>query len=198
MPTNLNRATALHPTGGDDTWDFVLADHNRDGVPDLYAIAKSGYSGTTEVHILDGAAGFTRFLLNVGSALHPTDVAGAWDYTAGDVNRDGYPDLIAINKTGPNATELHALSGAANYRAFVRNVGTALFPVGTSNAWDFKAGDANGDGAIDLYVLLRTGSSGTTELHVLDGATGYQTWLLHVATGLHATGADYSWDFGLG
>lgn len=90
------------------------------------------------------------------------------------------------------------LDGAARYGAYNLHAVTALGVVGTSNVWEFKAGDYDRDGRVDLYVLLRTGASNSTEVHVLDGATNFGSWKAHHGTALQPTGADYRWDFELG
>ncbi len=49
----LQTGTALHET--DATFDFGLADWNRDGAPDLVTVKKSNTgTNSTEVHILGG------------------------------------------------------------------------------------------------------------------------------------------------
>jgi hypothetical protein len=45
----------------------------------------------------------------------------------------------------------------------------------------------------DLFVVHRRGGSRTTEVHVLDGTTGFRQWSAHARTPLGWT--DTSWDF---
>ena len=66
----LNTSTVLHKT--DATFDFVVADYNADGKPDLWAISKQGLSNSTEIHIISGANP-QAFLLNTSTVLHKTD-----------------------------------------------------------------------------------------------------------------------------
>lgn len=61
-----------------------MRDHNRDEIPDLIAVNKiGGIQGKTAVHILDGAAQFTTFLLSVPSALPLTGSDCNWDFLTG-------------------------------------------------------------------------------------------------------------------
>lgn len=193
----LHAGTALHPTGSEDDWDFGLGDYDRNGSPDLFVIKKAGASGTTEVHVLNGSNRFGSWLLNVGTALHPTAGTGAWDFVVADSNRDGIVDVLAVGRafTGSGRVEVHVLDGASRYGAFNRHVATPLDAVGPSSVWDFKTGDYNRDGNVDLYVVLRTGASNSTEVHVLDGASGFTQWRAHHGTALHVTGDDFRWDF---
>ena len=82
-----------------------------DGRPDLVAIKKSNTgTNSTEVHILSGGSNFQQFILQTGTALHPTDQT--FDFAMTDWDGDGRPDLVAIKKsnTGTNSTEVHILS----------------------------------------------------------------------------------------
>ncbi len=80
----LNRSTGLPKTGTDNSWVFSMRDHNRDEIPDLIAVNKiGGIQGKTAVHILDGAAQFTTYLLSVPSALPLTGSDCNWDFLTG-------------------------------------------------------------------------------------------------------------------
>jgi predicted acylesterase/phospholipase RssA len=112
----LQNGTALHRT--DATFAFALADWDGDGKPDLVAVKKSNTgTGTTEVHILSGAANFQTFLLQTGTALPETDAT--FDFALTDWDGDGTPDLVAIKKdrTASDSTEIEILSGAAAFHA---------------------------------------------------------------------------------
>lgn len=195
----LHTTTALHHTGSDNNWNFRIGDYNRDGVLDMYAIVRNGGSGRTEVHVLNGASGFQSFLTHIATALHSTGMDGAWDFTLADYNRDGILDFFAVSKMGESdTTEVHVLNGAGNFQGFLVNTATALHQTGRNNAWVFRAGDYNGDGFVDLYAIAKQGGSGKTEVHVLDGARGYGAFSAHIATALHSTGSDNSWEFELG
>ncbi|UQI49331.1 VCBS repeat-containing protein [Streptomyces sp. HU2014] len=181
----LQTGTALHETDG--TFDFALADWDRDGRPDLVAIKKSRTgTNSTEVHILSGASNFQRFIFQSGTALHETD--GTFDFAAADWDRDGRPDLVAVKKsrTGTNSTEVHVLSGGSGFQRFALQTGTALHE--TDDTFDFAAADWDRDGRPDLVAIKksRTGTN-STEVHVLSGGSGFQRFALQTGTALHET-----------
>lgn len=189
-------ATALHETGSGYDWRFQLGDFNNDGHADIYAIAKMGSSGTTEVHVLNGADGFGTFLAHSTTALHQTGTDNVWVFKLGDMNRDGVLDLYAIGRRGSSGkTEVHVLDGAAGYRSFLLHAATALHSTGSDGSWDFALGDHDRDGSLDLYIFAKRGGSSTTEVHILNGASGFQNFLLQTASALHTTGADKTWEF---
>ena len=190
-------ATALHPTGSDSTWVFRVGHYNADGLLDIYAINRQGASGTTEVHVLDGATSYQSYLAHIGTVLPQTGGAGDWNFELGDFNRDGVNDIYAVRKNGATATEVHVLNGATRFQSFLTQTSTALHRTGADHSWVFKVGDYNLDGVPDIYVIARLGLSLRTEVHVLDGASGFQSFSAHIATALHQTGADGSWAFGL-
>ncbi len=188
----LQTGTVLHET--DASFTFIAYDWNRDGRMDLVAIKKSG-TGThsTEIHVLDGATNFQSYLLHAGTALPETD--GTFEFDMGDWNRDGHPDLIAFKKsgTGTHSTEVHILDGATNYQSWLLHTGTVLEESGSN--FELKAIDWNRDGRLDLVAIKKNGTgTGSTEVHVLDGAANFQTFILHTGTPLQETGTDFDFD----
>lgn len=158
--------------------------------PGLFAINRSGASGKTEVHVLIGQENFSNFSIHTATGLHPTNQQ--WSFTTCDLDRDMRTDLVAINRSGASgATEVHVLSGRSNFQQFILQSATGLHPTGSE--WNFALADWNGDGRLDLIAINRQGASGKTEVHVLSGSSGFQEFIAHIATGLHAT--DAGWDF---
>lgn len=187
----LQTGTVLHET--DAKWDFVAGDCNRDSATDILSIKKSETgSGQTEVHIMDAASNYGTWIIQTATALHQTD--NTWDFVAGDYNRDGVTDLIGLKKsaTGSKSTEIHIMNGATNYKTWLKQTGTALEQTGDN--FDFQAGDYNRDGVLDLFCIKKseTGSK-STEVHVLDGATNFQSFILQTKTVLEETKS--GWDF---
>ena len=183
-------------TGLGNRWILDLADYNRDGVLDLYAINRTGASNRTEVHILNGADAFQSYLLHAATALHPTGTDLSWAFEVADYNRDGSPDVYAIKRNGTQGLEVHILSGASRFSSWLLHAATPLGRTGTSNAWDFKVADYDRDAIPDLYAISKMASTGT-EVHVLGGAQRYRTWIAHRPTWLGKTGQDARWVFDL-
>ncbi|WP_438040517.1 hypothetical protein [Sorangium sp. So ce128] len=174
----LQTGTVLHETHED--FDFLLAPNQ-----DLFAIKKQGTgTGTTEVHVLSAASNYQQFILQTGTALHPTDDTFAFAIAP---NRD----IFAIKKqgTGTGTTEVHVLSAASNYQQFILHTGTALHP--TDRNWAFAVAPNR-----DVFVIKKqaTGTN-STEVHVLSAASNYQQFSLQTGTRLHPT--DDNWAFAL-
>ena len=109
----------------------------------------------------------------------------------------GFSNLYIINKkdTGSKTTEVYRLTRESNYKHFDLHTKTGLHETGDN--WEFLLGDYNHDGHLDLYCInKRDTNSKKTEVHILSGASCYQNFLLHIDTGLHETGDN--WTFCLG
>ncbi len=181
----LHAATPLEEAGRGGVWAFELGDYNNDGTLDLYAIKKVTTT-KTEVHILDGANAFGRFLLEVPTALGAVPATDAWSFAIGDYNGDSRPDVIAAYRLSTK-TEIHVLNGATLYQDFLMERASALGSIGEGPDWTIRAGDYNGDGRVDLYAIRQEGTvGGKAELHILDGSAEYQRFLLESATILPA------------
>ena len=175
---SLQTRTALHETN--DVWEFAVA-----GNRDLFAIKKSGTdSGTTEVHVLSAASGYQKFSLQTRTALHETN--NVWEFAVAE-NRDLF--AIAKNGTGSGTTEIHVLSADSGYQQFSLHTRTALATLGDAqNTWAFALAPNR-----DMFVLKKSGTdSGTTEVHALSAASGYQKFSLQTRTALHETAATWA------
>ena len=194
----MNVATILGRTGTDNSWEFKVADFNRDTRPDLYAIKKQGVGSRAEVRVINGADNFQSYLFSGQTVLGPLPVDYSWNFELGDYNRDGNPDLFAFKKvSGTGRTEVQVLNAVGGFRSYLLSRASILGQTGSDNAWNFKVGDFNRDGSLDVYAIKKLGANNRTEVHVLNGANQYQSYLLNIATVLGATGADASWKFGL-
>ncbi|EON69102.1 hypothetical protein W97_08288 [Coniosporium apollinis CBS 100218] len=78
----------------------------------------------------------------------------------------------------------------SNFRQFLLQTGTGLHE--TDSTFQFIVTDWNGDGHPDLVAIKKSGTgSGTTEVHVLSGASQFQSFILHTRTALHETGDSF-------
>jgi len=192
----LQSATALHKTGTTRAWEFQLADYNGDGRLDLYVIKRNGSSGKVEVHVLNGADKFKSFLLHTATRMNATGTDPSIEYLVGNANSDGKPDVYVIKRNGGSGrTEVHVMSGADKFQSYVMQRATALAKTGAVNNWAFTLGDYDEDGTLDLYAIKRVGSSGKTEVHILDGGSKFGSYIKHTATELHQTGTSGAWQF---
>jgi len=129
---------------------FVLADLNGDGLPDLI-VATTSASLTTPVSINvligNGGASFQPPIQHVLPG--PTADATGVSFAVGDVNGDGKPDLV-LGIAGPR-------SGGGTI-SFLAGNGDGTFQDGGAIASDIFAdsvalADLNGDGKLDLVCL---------------------------------------------
>jgi hypothetical protein len=143
------------------------------------------------VHVLDGAAGFGRYLLHAGTVLPHTDTS--WSFATGDHDRDGVPDLYAIDRVGPSGrAEVHVLDGGSR---FLQRSARAVTPVsGADASWHFTVDDHDADGWHEVYGIKRDGQS-RTEVHVLADRT-YASFVAGARTPLAPTDGVPGWRFG--
>jgi hypothetical protein len=168
---------------------FDVADYNGDGKLDMYIFSRVG-TGTnkTEVHVLDGATGFSTRLLDVATGLPETGTSDNFEFSVADYDGDGKPDVYVIEKQNSAQTEVHILSGASNYQTSVLAVQTGLPATGSDSRWVFGANDVEGDGKMDLFAIDKMGSTGT-EVHALQG-NGFVNFNLHKSTPIGALPSD--------
>ena len=139
--------------------------------------------------VLDAANTFQAVLVQ-GSTAFPALDPATWTIAAGDHDNDGRADLYAISAADGQAA-VHVLDARTGFQSFLTQTSTALVAEDLAT-WKFTVGDHNDDGRADLYALDRD-DNGLTAVHVLDAATGFQTFLTQTTTALHQT-TDPSWD----
>lgn len=135
----LQRATQVSGLAIGNEWALDVGDFNGDGTPDLFLIGKNGGGGRTEAHILDGATQYQSYLRNIATALGSTGTDNRWDFKIGDYDRDGIPDIYALDKGSTSGrTDVHVLSGQSSYQTFLLHASTAVGAVGTALDSDFE------------------------------------------------------------
>ena len=177
---------------GDGYDDLIIgaqrADPNGNGSGETYVVyggaSAPGTDGVLDLSALDGTNGF---ILN---GIDANDNSGISVSSAGDINGDGYDDLIiGANRADPNginlAGETYVIYGGANAPGTAGvldlsdldgNNGFTLAGIGASDLSGRSvsaAGDVNGDGYDDLVIGAPGGFSETYVIY--GGATGTES-----------------------
>jgi hypothetical protein len=143
------------------------------GTPaDLTAIRKTETG--VEAHVLSAASGYTAYSNETPLPL----TEQGWRFTGGDFDGDRARDVYAIRMAGRNTAQVQVLDGGDMLHSSLSHA-TIVERRGGLGRTRFLAGDVDGDGRDDLY-LVSNGRNGTSHLTVLDADTGFQTRLADV------------------
>jgi len=138
----------------------VLTPYDRKR-PHIFVFGVLAAAGNTpDIKSYDVAAGYA---LAATPGLDPVD--GDWE--AGDLNRDGYQDLVALGVDGSGTAALSIFSGSAGgwSRLDAEVYGSATGP-------DVDLGDFDSDGKLDIFVMFEDAARVTKLLRALPGAVG--------------------------
>jgi hypothetical protein len=162
---------------------FATGGWQGGGRPDLYVVyAMATASGNVEYAVLSAASDYAWV---AERGVTPLASNGNYAFAVGKWDVDNLPDLFVINRQGSTSTEVTVLSGASQFQTVVFQGATALPK--TDAGWRFALGDWNKDGVGDLFAVQITGAaSNHIEVHILSGASHFQSEILHVDTGLAA------------
>ena len=136
----LNTASTENLTVGPQT-PLFKADFNGDGLPD---IAFLDTSATPQAHIELGGTPYGTFQSEILIPL--SSCVGSNSMAAGDLNRDGFTDLVVNCVDDSGANHVYAMLSNGD--------GTFAAPVAVSgiDGAQIALGDVNGDGKLDLVV----------------------------------------------
>ncbi len=134
----------------------AVGDVNGDGTPDI--IAGAGPGGGPEVRVFDG----TTFAMIRDFFALPTQFTGGVYEAAGDVNGDGFADIITSADAG-GGPQVTITSGRDATRLASFYATASTFTGGIRVA----AGDVNGDGFAD--VIAAAGPGGGPQVTIFDG-----------------------------
>jgi murein DD-endopeptidase MepM/ murein hydrolase activator NlpD len=151
----------------DNSVSFAVADYNRDGKPDLWAInPRDSATGTLSVRIVDGSNPAT-VLKYSGSSMPPQSATADLNFAAADADQDGTPDLWIINPRdkATKSVSVTVLSGV-NFTTQLKYSGTVL-PMQSTDIYSFGfvVADYNLDSHQDLWWVNRRNGA----LQILSG-----------------------------
>jgi uncharacterized repeat protein (TIGR01451 family) len=139
----------------------ALGDVNGDGTPDI--IAAAGPTGSPDVRVFDGRTGA---LIDEFMPYNPGFAGGVF-VAAGDLNHDGFADIV----TGPDAgggPEVKVFSGKALTMGTISLLGDFMaYDPHFGGGVRVAVGDVDRDGTLD--VITGPGAGGTSDVRVFGG-----------------------------
>ncbi len=119
--------------------------------------------------------------------LHlPTQVVASkvqTDFQLDDYNGDGFSDLYVITRSDSAPTKVEIWNGADRFNSTLLSIDTVMKMSHSRGGWVFRVADYNGDGKADLYAIKQSATRSTRlEVHVMNGADRFQSWLAHMVT----------------
>jgi LasA protease len=149
----------VFPQYGDEV-RFALADYNRDGVLDLYAIVPDVGANNVKIRVANGM-NLYELLTERAAAIPAPNLYDDIVFALADYDADGRADLWSINPrdTTANAVTVTILGGNA-FSSVLKQVTTNL-PVQETDPdrFAFIVTDYNRDGTPDLWTLTRASGS---------------------------------------
>jgi hypothetical protein len=139
------------PSGGVAPYAVAIADVNHDGRRDVLVGHEGGIIGV--IGLLRGNAQGTLD----PATMHPTGGFGAHSVCVGDVNEDGWPDVVAVNSLSNSLAVLRGNPSGGLASAVV-------FSSGGDGPESVALGDLDGNGNLDA-VVAHASSSEVAVLH---------------------------------
>ena len=140
---------------------YVVADLNRDGIPDLFI---KDYFGTYDVLLGNGDGTFRV----QGSPFGPYSQTGS--FVVGDFNNDGIPDVAAVNAVyyaANNTITIFLGNGDGTFTIAASSPAIGMSPNAIATA------DVNGDGNADLVLSQQVSSNGEVVVLLGNGSGGF-------------------------
>jgi len=125
---------------------MVVADFNRDGIPDM-AVINLGNDSINQISVLLGNGDGTF------TAVTTSPAAGEQAYmlVSADFNGDGIPDLAVLNNGGSSIGSVLLGNGDGTFRAIDAGLGPGQ---GFGDGFSMVVGDFNLDGIPDLAIVF--------------------------------------------
>jgi hypothetical protein len=141
----------------------AAGDVNGDGIADIVTGAGAGGAGG-HVRVFDGAGGgeLSSFF------AYSTTFSGGVHVASGDVNGDGFADIVTGAGAGATGGHVKVFNGStgAELRSFL------AYPASFAGGVRVASGDVNGDGIAD--IVTGAGPGGGPHIKVFDGVTGVE------------------------
>ena len=159
--------TALHQRE-DGNGDFLIGHCNGNCEPDLYFIKRRNTdTKSIEVHCLDGASNFQKFIVHTGTPLAQRE-DGNGDFRMCMSSRGTfYPAVLFFIKrrnTDTKSIEVHSLFGP-DFQKFRVQTGTQI-PQSEDGNGDFQMGLYDGPANV-FFIKRRNTDSKMIEVHIL-------------------------------
>lgn len=108
------------------------------------------------------------------------------------------PDLYVLEQPQAASNPLLRILGSDDsFKTALENQPTRLPTLGDLSGWSFALADANNDGLLDLYAIgAANTTSGRAELHILNGATSFRSFLSHASLSLPTGNSNWSFVVG--
>ena len=155
---------------------MAMVDLDRDG--DLDLILGGGFGNGVALYENDGAGYFT--IRSAGSGIFPVATSTV---TVTDYDKDGYPDVFLGGWL--SASKLYKNNGDFTFTDVTAAAGMSMVAPVMGSSW----GDIDGDGWMDLYIPMRTGTNGNYTENKLMRNNGDGTFTdVAASLGVQATG----------
>ncbi|MGH7158083.1 MAG: FG-GAP repeat domain-containing protein [Candidatus Saccharimonadales bacterium] len=154
--------------------DYVVADYNRDGRPDIYRIMHwNTGSGKTEIRVLDGATNYATWLTPTFVTPDGWHGGGDVDYAASTCGTTNHPNVFVVlhRNTRNGLTEVKRLDGNSNYTSWNGGWET-IDGEHSSDDVNYVAGECNQNtGLPNIFTVLhKNTTTGHTEVKRMDGS----------------------------
>lgn len=167
----------------EDNGVWLMQDYTGDGRPDLvYIKTRNTPDGNVEIHAATERSGYKELHHRRTSMKSEDD--GTWT-----MDENGDLVYLKTRNTGTAKIEVHVLSKASNYEHFTVHSGTA-FDMEEDGVWGIQlsqrlpldSGRATSRHMDLYYIKTRNTGTGTVEVHMATGRSGWSDHILHVGS----------------